>query len=160
MKITYRIIIAAVALILLGATDSTVSAQRLSDDQLRQGLAEMRNFKHKMLIRELELTKEQQDKFFDIYDQMDEELLKIGFETREMERKITKDTDATDTECKAAARTMFEQKKREGEVELKYFDRFAAVLTPQQLMKLKPADRKIAMRMAQYHGRKHGKKKM
>jgi predicted transcriptional regulator len=84
---------------------------------------------------------------------MDRELMVIGNEVRDLERKTLADDKASDTECAATARALFEQKKRESDVELKYFDRLADVLTPRQLIKLKSAERKIAMQLANYHGR-------
>lgn len=126
--------------------------KRLNDDERQRALTEMRNFKHNVLTRTLELSKDQQNKFFDVYDQMDDELFAIGEETRELERKTMRNAQATDTEINAASRALFEQKKREAEVELKYYDRLADILTPRQLLKLKSAERRIAMMMASYHG--------
>ncbi len=132
---------------------------RLSGEQLKQGLAEMRAYKHRLLIKELDLTKEQEQKFFDIYDKMDDELITTGLETRELERKTLENEKATDTECEAVARTLFEQKKKESDIELSYYDRLAEVLTPRQLLKLKSVERRIAMNLAKYHGRRaHGGK--
>jgi Spy/CpxP family protein refolding chaperone len=144
-----------IALISLSAAFCSLNAQaqRLSDDELQKALTEMRNFKHSVFTKELQLSKDQQQKFFDVYDAMDRELMVIGNEVRDLERKTIADEKATDTECAATARAQFEQKKRESEVELKYFDRLADVLTPRQLVKLKSAERKIAMQLANYHGR-------
>lgn len=132
----------------------------LTAEQRQKALSEMRNFKHNMLTRELDLSKDQQSKFFDLYDEMDDQLMTINSETRDLERKTLNDASATDTELNAAARALYEQKQREAEVELKYFDKFAEVLTPRQLVKLKGAERKIALRMASFHARsRHSKTK-
>lgn len=143
-----------IVLLIIALFGSIASAQGLTDEQRKQALAEMRNFKHGMLIKELDLKKDQQKKFFDLYDAMDDELMAVGRETRDLERKVSSDTDASETEQTAAARALFEQKKREGEIELAYFDKFAEILTPAQMLKIKPAERKISMRIAQYHGHK------
>lgn len=143
------ILLAALAIMTIG----TVGAQRLSDDQVRQGLEEMRAFKHRMLVKELELAKEQEQPFFAIYDKMDDELMAQGVEMRELERKTLANADATDTECELVARALFEQKKKEGETELRYYDELSKVLKPRQLLKLKSAERKISMTLANYHGR-------
>jgi Spy/CpxP family protein refolding chaperone len=144
-----------IALLTLSAAfcSPCAQAQRLSDEDLQKALTEMRNFKHSVFTKELQLTKDQQQKFFDVYDAMDRELMVIGNEVRDLERKTLADDKASDTECAATARALFEQKKRESDVELKYFDRLADVLTPRQLIKLKSAERKIAMQLANYHGR-------
>lgn len=135
------------------ATATSADAQQLSERDVQKGLEQMRAYKHTVLTRELDLTKDQQQKFFDVYDAMDNELMALGDETREIERKTSADANATDAECTEAARKIFEQKKREGEIELKYFDSFAQILTARQLLKLKSAERKIALGLAKYHGR-------
>lgn len=142
------------------ATAQKHNRKPLTTEQRQKALSEMRNFKHNMLTRELELSKDQQAKFFEFYDQMDDELMAINDETRELERKTLNDAEASDTELNATARAMYEQKQREAEVELKYFDKFADVLTPRQLVKLKGAERKTALRMASFHARsRNGKAK-
>jgi Spy/CpxP family protein refolding chaperone len=153
-----HLIIAIIAIAaLFGSTN--VSAQRLSDEDLQKALTEMRNFKHRVFVKELQLTKDQQQKFFDVYDSMDKELMVIGNETRDLERKTLADASATDTECTSVARSLFEQRKRESEIELKYFEKFADVLTPRQLLKYKSVERKISMQLANYHGRQKSKQK-
>jgi Spy/CpxP family protein refolding chaperone len=131
----------------------SASAQRLSDEDLQKALTEMRNFKHRVFAKELQLSKDQQQKFFDVYDAMDKELMVVGNETRDLERKTLADANASDTECTATARSLFEQRKRESDIELKYFDKLADVLTPRQLLKYKSVERKISMQLANYHGR-------
>lgn len=132
-------------------------AQKLSPEQVRQGLAEMRTYKHAMLVKELDLEKDQEQKFFDVYDKMDDELMAIGVQMRKIEQDILSQSDPSDAECKSASRMLFEQKKKESEIELRYYDRLAEVLTPQQLVKLKSTERRITMNMAKYHGRKSKK---
>lgn len=150
MKHFSHIFILAAAIFALA---TPAPAQNLSEKQVQKGLQELRNFKHRMLERELDLTKDQQAKFFDAYDRMDDELMAIADETRETERRIAESDKTTDAEYTAAAREIFEAKRREAETELKYFDRFAEILTPRQLCRLKPAERKIALALAKYHGR-------
>ena len=153
------LIIATLAL-LVNVCPVTVGAQRLSDDQVRQALTEMREFKHRMLVKELGLQKDQEQKFFDIYDKMDDELMTMGAEMRELERKTLANESASDTECETVARALFEQKKKEADVELRYYEDMSKVLTPRQMLKLKSAERKISITLANYHGRqKHRPRK-
>lgn len=148
-----------ILLAIFAAFSLSLSAQqrktRLSGEQLKQGLAEMRAYKHRLLVKELDLKEAQQQKFFDIYDKMDDDLMTAGRETRDLERKTLDNEKATDDECSAVSRALFEQKKKEGEIELNYYDKLAEVLTARQLLKLKSVERRIAMNLAKYHGR-HG----
>lgn len=157
--LTLHRIFAIAGLVTAFAVATPATAQRLSDDEVSRSLNELRNYKRKVLISELDLTKEQQKKFFEAYDAMDRELMDIGNEVRERERRTIANAEASETECTETARALFDQRRREGEVELSYFERFAEVLTPRQLLKLKAADRKIAMNLARYHGRHKAQRK-
>lgn len=137
----------------LACSAPLAAQQRLSDDEVQRGLSELRNYKHRVLAQELRLDKDAQQAFFDVYDSMDDELLEVATETREMERRALADSKASDTELEAVSRSLFEQKKRESDIELKYYDRLREVLTPRQLVALKSAERKISMTLANYHGR-------
>lgn len=116
-------------------------------------MAELRNYKHEFLAKELGLTKEQQKEFFPIYDSMDDAVGKINGDTRELERKLEKDENATDLELETAAKAIFEQKAKEGAIENEYFDQLKAVLTPRQLFNLKNAERKFTQYLLKHHRR-------
>ncbi len=132
---------------------SAVSAQkRVKEADRQKWLSELRTLKRDFLVKELSLSTEQQSKFFPIYEEMDNELNQINTETRELEQKVLADADASDTEVAAAAQASFQQKKREGEVEMKYYEKFAEILTPRQLISLKNAERKFTQQLVQRHG--------
>lgn len=123
---------------------SFAQPKRQNDEEKRkEWMTEMRSFKHEFFKKELGLNREQENAFFKAYDQMDDELIKIGEETRSLERKITSDPEASETEMESAARTLFEQKKKEADVELKYFEEFKTILNKRQLLKLKETERRF-----------------
>lgn len=129
---------------IVAAMPVEVSAQKKhSDDKRKEMLNDMRNYKHECFKKGLSLTREQETPFFNAYDQMDDEIMKIGEETRALERKISADANANDTEMETAARALFEQKKKEAEVELKYFEDFKKILTKRQLLKYKETERRM-----------------
>ena len=115
-----------------------VSAQKNRDQRSKQLL----EYKHQFYKKALALTPAQEAAFFKAFDLMDEELYRIGSETRALERKYMSAKNATDTELESAARTLFEQKKKEAEVELKYFEQFKNILTKRQLLMLKETERR------------------
>ena len=128
-------------------------AKKMSNEDRQKWLLEMRNYKHDYISRELSLSKDQSNKFFPIYDQMEDELNTIGTQTRDLERKVISDESANAVECEAAARALFEQKKNEGEIELQYFEKFKDILTPRQLVNLKNVERKFVQQVVNYHGK-------
>lgn len=139
------------AIIAIGA--SAQHRERPSEEDMQRFRAEIRNYKHEFLTRELKLTQEQQREFFPIYDEMDDAVNKIAGQTRDLERQVKNKADATDVEYEAAARALYEQKSAEGAEELKYFDRFKQVLQPRQLFMLKNAERKFTRELMRQHRR-------
>ncbi len=144
------------ALFLLIAAMATCSAAAqtpLSENERERALTEMRAYKHQFIAKELNLSKEQQSGFFPVYDEMDDKLMQINLETRELERAVNENKEASDTEIEAAATAIFNQKEREGKIENEYFDKFKEVLTPRQLLLLKSAEKKFTQRLVRHHRR-------
>lgn len=132
---------------------ATAVAQRpgrgeVTPEQRTEWMQQYRDFKHKYLIRMLRLTDEQQEPFFTVYDQMDDELVTISQQTRELEEKYLADgVEYTDDEYTEAARQLFLLKSKEAKIETDYFDRLKAVLTPRQLVQLKSVEREFTRRL-------------
>lgn len=116
--------------------ENTVDRQRF--------FKEMRDYKHRYLARELGLTKDQQNRFFPVYDEMEDETTKINDETRDLERRISESSDdVSDLEYDKATEALFDLKIHEGEIEKEYMNKFKDVLTKKQLFSLKSAERKF-----------------
>ena len=130
------------------------AAQQPSDRPDRDKVfSEMRSYKHRFLAKELDLTKEQEQTFFDVYDAMDSELMQINRETRDLERSVAENSQASDTEVAAAAASVYSQKEREAKVEAAYYERIKEVLTPRQLLKLRTAEKKFTQSLVRHHRR-------
>lgn len=145
-----------VLLMSLFASALTAEAQqrrRLTAEDRQKYLSEMRQYKHDFLVKELDLTRDQQNSFFPVYDKMDDELTQVAEDIRDLEDKVDSDDKASDIEIEAAARAMFEQKSKEGDIEKAYFDKFKSILSPRQLLKLKSAERKFTQQLVRQHGR-------
>ncbi|MCM1021626.1 MAG: hypothetical protein NC343_05515 [Muribaculum sp.] len=113
---------------------------------------EMRQFKHRFLVKELELTKQQQDEFFPLYDSMQGELEKLQDGIRRSDRKIARaKCDVSDADYLQAARLATEMKSREGAVEEMYFDKFSKVLSAKQMFQLHFAERKFMREVMKQH---------
>lgn len=129
------------------------SRQALTGEDRERWLTEYRNFKHQYMVRELQLTPQQQEGFFQAYDAMEDELNNLSDDLRQLETRINEQTDASDVELEAAARALYEQKSREGEIEMRYFEQFRTLLQPRQLLKLKNTERRFTQEMVRRHGR-------
>lgn len=156
--ITQRFFIAT--LLLLGLVAADMNAQSaLSENDRSRWLSEIREYKHEFLAKDLELTREQQRDFFPLYDSMEDEVERINTETRALETKVSESKEASDLEIENASRTIFEQKRAEGQVEMTYFDKFKEILSPRQLLRLKNAERRFTQQLVKHHRRVNGKQK-
>lgn len=142
-------------MIICASASMNIMAQRakLSKEDRQKYLEEMRQFKREFLVKELNLTRDQQNQFFPVYDQMEDEMNQVAEETRDLENKVINDPDASDTELETVARAVFEQKSREGEIEMNYFTKFKDVLSPRQILLLKSTERKFTQQLVRQHGR-------
>lgn len=140
-----------IILFIATVASSALAQPRPTPENRERWKSELRNYKHDFMARELDLSRDQQSKFFPLYDQMEDSIEQINTDTRELEKHIG--DDASDIQTEAAARALFEQKSREGQLELEYFDSFKTILTPRQLLKLKSAERQF-MRRLMHHNRR------
>lgn len=129
----------------------SASAQKSKTDRA-EWIKEMQRVKHEYLVKELSLSKEQQTKFFPVYDAMDEELRRLFDENRAMERQIRqKGNKATEIELERAADAQFTLKTREAAIEKAYYPKFKQLLTKKQLFNLKHAERRFQRKMINEH---------
>lgn len=132
-------------------TNVTIVAQQSQTPDRDRVIAELKPYKHKFFTKELSLSKEQASEFLPLYDSMDAAVQAISEETRELERQIIAKTEASDTEKEAVARAIFEEKVKEGNIELEYFEKFRAILSPEQLLRLKSVERQFNQRLIRHH---------
>lgn len=149
----------AITLVAVMTTAGAFAQKPAADDNRKEWMSELRNYKHAFFKKDLNLSREQEAAFFKAYDEMDDEIIRIGEETRSLERKINSDDNASETEIESAARAMFEQKKKEADVELRYFDEFSKILTKRQLLKLKETERRFNRALLKHSTTKRGEKK-
>lgn len=150
MVIKRNSIVSVLAAVIIAVFFATPSVYAAGQKNSEAALEELKEFKHNYLKKELKLSRDQEAAFFKYYDQMFEELLALGDQTRRLERKVLRDSNATDLEMESAARAVFELKKKEGEIELKYFDQFKTILSKRQLLMLKPVERKMIIKLLEF----------
>lgn len=135
-------------------------AQEKRNIDRKEWFKELRQYKHDFLAKELNLSKEQQDKFFPMYDEMEDAIWKINHDTHRLERKIAKTGGkASDLEYEKAAEAMYEVKGKEAATEKQYFSKFKTVLNPKQLFELKRAERKFMDKLMKEHSKARAGKK-
>lgn len=145
------------AILLAVLTFAAADAQgRKRDQRMTQWLEEMRQLRTSFIVKELELTNDQKDKFVPLYDNMYREIEKLMNDTRELERTVNrKGSAASNIELEKASEALYECKGKENDIEMRYFNKFKTVLTPKQLFKLKHAEHKFNKQLMD---RRQGKK--
>lgn len=118
-----------------------------------QWMNEIRQYRRVYFTKELGLSKEQQNKFFAIYDEMEEQISRIDEDTRVMERRIAEATDASDVEYEKATEAMYDAKVSQAELERNYMEKFKNVLDKKQLFELKSVERQFQRDMLKQHQR-------
>lgn len=146
-----------ILLLLFVMAVTAVAQAPLSSTDRERWLDEIRNLKHDYLAKELNLTREQQNEFFPLYDAMQDEIEQLNTRTRELEAAISSDESASDLQVENAVRTVFEQRRAEGQIEMTYFDKFRDILNPRQLLQLKDAERKFTRQLVNQHRRMRSK---
>lgn len=123
------------------------------DREMRQWMKDIREYKHDFIAKKLDMSREQQNKFFPLYDKMDDEILKINTETRMLERKTyeTPEESVTDLEYDMAIQAIYELKSKESAIENQYLEQFKEILTKRQLFLLKGAEKSFSMQMMRRH---------
>lgn len=133
-----------------------VAAQNNKKADRAEWFKEMRQHKHDFLAKEMGLTADQKSRFFQLYDQMSQQAIKLYDDVRAKEKALEKKgSAATDDDYMALAQDMAEVKQRVGAVEMSYFLQFKQVLTPRQLVQLKAAERKFDRMMMRQHAKGH-----
>lgn len=122
-----------------------MAAQKKADkESRRQWDKEIRDAKKRYIVKELDLNTEQTAKFFPLYFAMEDELQSLQRQTKQMEKELNDKGDkATPLETEKTIEAIYEQKSREGAIEMKYLPKFKEVLSVKQLVKLKKAERKF-----------------
>ena len=118
-----------------------------------QWMNEIQQYKRSYFTKELNLTKEQQAKFFPLYEEMDQETNRISEEARLMEKHVSETPEATDLEFEKATEAMYDAKVKEAGLEREYLDKFKQILDKKQLFELKGVERKFSREMMRQHNR-------
>ncbi len=147
--------------IFLTLSASTIFAQgrNVNKAQREQWMREMNQAKIEFITENLDLSKEQSEKFTSAYSAMENELQKLQRETRKMCRNINnkakENQEVTDLEYEKAAEAVFELKGKEHAIEMRYFKQFSEILSKKQLYLLKNAEMKWTRELMKHRHRRH-----
>lgn len=131
----------------------TASAAPQNAVERDQWFAEMRQYKRVYFVKELDLTNEQKNKFFPVYEEMEDKIAQINDMTRSMEQRVATLPNPSDLEYEKAAEAMYDASVKSAEVEKEYMEKFRGILTPKQLFRLKAVERQFNRELMRQHHR-------
>lgn len=120
-------------------------------NQKRRWMRDLREYKQEFLIKELNLSKKQQDEFFPLYNAMEEEIYDVNKDARDIETKLSTSAAVTDDEYEKAANKMLQVKSKEAQIESFYYQKFGNILSKKQLFELQRAETRFSRNMLQHH---------
>ncbi len=125
-----------------------------TNDSRRKWLNDVKDYKYQMLEREAQMTEEQAEEFFPLYQEMENKVFMVNLEARRMEMQISDGFDnATDDDFRQAAQALSNVKVREAEIEQEYYPQFARILSDKQMFLLKRAETHFATDMLRHYNR-------
>lgn len=100
--------------------------------------------KKEYLVKEVALTKQEQDKFFPLYDELQEKRFEMQRDTRKKIKKIEQEgSEASDEDYQKVANSINNARLKEAKLENEYFRKFSEILSHKKLYKLQVAEMKF-----------------
>lgn len=143
--------IKSLLVLLAGLMACSALAQNPSDRS--QWMNEMAQYRRTFFVKELDLNRDQENRFFPLYEEMDEQTRKLDEDTRVMERRVSDAADATDVEYEKAAEAIYDAKVQQASLEREYLAKFKEILTPKQMFELKRVERRFSRELIRQHHR-------
>ena len=113
----------------------------------------------KYLAQEMDLRDDQQQKFFDLYNEMSAKRFAAMREARRLEKKVKKNKDATEDDYKTVTEAINKAKAEDASIEKEYDAKFSVFLSQKQIFKMKSAEESFRKKMEEMRHKKHTKKR-
>ena len=150
----FTLIIALIILPLASAFAQENADSVSNDGNRRKWLNDVKDYKYQMLEREAQMTPEQAEMFFPLYQEMENKVFMVNLEARQREMQVSDNfDDATDEDFKHAAQALSDVKVLEAEIEKEYYPQFAKILSNKQLFLLKRAETHFASDLSRHYNR-------
>ena len=150
----FTLIIALIILPLASAFAQENADSVSNDGNRRKWLNDVKDYKYQMLEREAQMTPEQAEMFFPLYQELENKVFMVNLEARQREMQVSDNfDDATDEDFKQAAQALSDVKVLEAEIEKEYYPQFAKILSNKQLFLLKRAETHFASDLLRHYNR-------
>lgn len=146
--------IAFLSVIILCTGFSSSAQQNNASQRGKNWISEVRNYKMSFLVKETEMTDDQQKKFTPLYNEMEALIYKTNRDARMIERKLSQvQGEITDAQYEEAAKALSQVKEKLANIENKYFAEFSKILSKKQIFLLKRAENRFSIEMLNHNKR-------
>ncbi len=151
--------IVLMAWLLLSVNISFIASAQSKEAEREARKDQFFQFRRDFMIEQIGLTGQECEKFFALYDKMEEEKWCIDKEARSFTRKISRsESPVTDIEYEKAAEAMLEKNEKIARIEREYYEQFKTILTSEKLFKFKRAQERLPRAMMKQRGKAGDKK--
>ncbi len=130
-----------------------------ANGEREQWMTKMRQYKRTYFTKELDLSRDQQNKFYPLYEEMEDQIAKLTDDARAMEKRVSEMSSPSELEYEKATEAMYDSAVKCAQLEREYLEKFQNILTRKQLFKLKSVERKFSREMLKQHNRLRSKAK-
>jgi len=135
-----------ITIVALLLSQLTLFAQKRDDNQDRW--ERYRTEKISFLTTNLDLTPEEAQKFWPVYNQMEKEKSEAQMKRRELEHKLRDEGESlSDKKIIQLTRDFVGTMKEEGDIDIRYYEEFLKILPPKKVLKLYNAEGEFRMHM-------------
>jgi hypothetical protein len=155
---------------ILVAVSSPIQAQEKKQDEegkrfkhRSEKFEKMRSMKIAFITESVDLTPEEAEKFWPVYNEFDKqrgELTHLIMERyHELEEKKNEDKEITDEEALEMMQRRFELEERIRSLELEYFKKYLEILSPNKVLKLYEAEDRFKKQLIDRIGQRDGERR-
>ncbi len=143
--------IVLIAWLLLSLNVSFVASAQTKEEERKARMEQFFQFRRDFMIEQIGLTEQECEKFFALYDKMEEEKWLADKEARDFARRIARsEAVVTDVEYEKAADALLEKNEKIARIERAYYEKFKTLLTSEKLFKFKNAQERLPRAMMKH----------
>lgn len=116
-----------------------------------------KEFRRDFLTKKVQMTQEEADKFFPLYDELGDKKFKLQVEIGEKMRKVWDEDKASDADYNAVLDALEEIPVKEAALEKEYGKKFREILSPKKMFRLKMAENEFSRELMRRPDRKDKK---
>lgn len=113
-----------------------------------------KEFRRDFLTKKVQMTQEEADAFFPLYDELGDKKFKLQAEVGEKMRKVWDENKASDVDYNAVLDALEEIPVKEAALEKEYGQKFRKILSPKKMFRLKMAENEFSRELMRRPDRK------